>query len=338
MTNSNQTPHAPKSGARKFVWLGGAIIVACLLWTAGWFYAAGQMQTHLPALLQLAARNGVVTDCGNADVRGYPFRIGLFCDQTRIEIPSRQITVTSSAFRSAAQIYRPGHVISEIDGPLTVTDAGGVSAKLDWQALQTSSVVGLNGLDRASLNGRLLSMGLDSPDLPSRLALTADSFEFHVRQRDEDADIAGSASQVSARFGPEVDVRSLSYDLTLVGGAAWLAGQGNEPDSLRGSTVQIRDATLNLSDSSALTVNGQVDVGADGLLSGSLKVTIKGMAEISRVVAVFASDLADQADALAPVLNALDSETGDNAITLPLTLSRGQASMGFIPLGRIPAL
>lgn len=102
--------------------------------------------------------------------------------------------------------------------------------------------------------------------------------------------------------------------------------------------MQIRDATLNLSDASALTVSGQVDVGTEGLLSGSLKVKIKGMAEISRVIAVFAPELADQIEGLGPVLSALDSETGDNAITLPLTLRNGQASMGFIPLGRIPPL
>ena len=338
MNSSLDTPGPPKSGSRKFVWLGGAVVLACLLWTGGWFYAAAQMKTHLPALLQLAARNGVVSDCTNADVRGYPFRIGLFCDQTRIEIPSRQITVTSSAFRSAAQIYRPGHVISEMDGPLTITDTSGMSAKLDWQALHTSSVVGIGGLDRASLEGRLLSVGLDSPELPARLAMTADSFAFHIRQREQDADMAGSASLVSARFGPELEARSLSYDLTLVGGADWLSGQDNAPDTLRGSTVQIRDATLNLSDASALSVSGQVDVGTEGLLSGSLKVKIKGMAEISRVIAVFAPELADQIEGLGPVLSALDSEAGDNAITLPLTLRNGQASMGFIPLGKVPPL
>lgn len=338
MPNSSPTPEATKSSTRRFVWLAGAVILACLLWTSGWLYAADQMKTHLPALLQLAARNGIVSDCGNADVRGYPFRIGLFCDQTRMEIPSRQITVTSAGFRSAAQIYRPGHVISELDGPLIVTDTNGMSAKLDWQTLRTSSVVGMNGLDRASLEGRLLSLGLDTPRLPSRLATTAAGFDFHIRQHDQDADIAGSASQISARFGPEIEAQSLSYDLTLLGGAAWLSGQGDAPKTLRGSTVRIHDATLDLSDASELSFSGQIDIDPQGLLSGSLKVKIRGIAEISKVVAVFAPELADQIDGLGPVLSALDSETGDNAITLPLTLRNGRASMGFIPLGQIPPI
>ena len=144
------------SSSRKFGWLATAIVAGCVLWTIGWFLVASRIEARLPETLAAITGVNAKAGCENAEVRGYPFRFGLFCQTLSYARASDGVTAISGALRSAAQFYRPGHVVAEIDGPLAVT-APGLDARVDWQSLQTSVQATTDGVSRGSVDGRTVS-------------------------------------------------------------------------------------------------------------------------------------------------------------------------------------
>ncbi len=335
MTTPTEVRPETRSTARKFVWLGLGVVAAIGLWTALWSYAAERMEAQLPVLFARGAEDGLRASCANPEVRGYPFRLGLFCDATEWEIPARQIRASTSAFRSAAQFYRPGHVVSELDGPLIVSGPEG-AVRIDWQVMHGSTVMRLHGLDRASLEGRMLSVDLDSSALPAKVSLTASVVALHMRANDQDLELAGSAEAIQASFGPKLAARSLRFAVTLPGQSSLFAASGSGRLDLAGQTVLVALAEVVLENGGQLALNGQVEFGPDGLATGDFKLTMSDVSALASAVGGIDPDIASQIRALAPVLAALDTQAGDDAITLPLSLVNGTVRIGILPLGTLP--
>ncbi|MCB1441256.1 MAG: DUF2125 domain-containing protein, partial [Nitratireductor sp.] len=62
--------------------IGLAIFVVVLFggYSLGWFYFAGKLVEQVNVALAGAKQNGTNADCVNPTARGFPFRIGIFCD------------------------------------------------------------------------------------------------------------------------------------------------------------------------------------------------------------------------------------------------------------------
>lgn len=325
------------SSGRKFTWLAGAILAGCLIWTGGWAYAARSLQSQIDRVVEHAAASGYVARCANSDTRGFPFRLGLFCDRTEIRLPARKIDVKAAAFRSAAQIYRPGHVVSELDGPLSITGQNGLSAQVDWQLLHASTFFATHGLDRVSVEGTGLSLNADGSDLPFRISASASRSAIHLRQNGRDLDIAATAERFAGQFARDVSAQSIGLQITIPG-RAFMLSDAAAPLDWHGMTVLLHNADFVLEQGVGLSLSGQINIGPDGLLSGDLRLRLDGYERLVGIVARTTPDLAEHARQLAPVLAALDTVPSDEAITLPLTLHKGELSIGFLTLGRLPAI
>ena len=48
--------------------------------SAGWYWASGKLDERAKMLAANLASQGKNLDCINQEVRGYPFRLGVFCD------------------------------------------------------------------------------------------------------------------------------------------------------------------------------------------------------------------------------------------------------------------
>ena len=101
--NGNSAP-APRRGmSRRFAWLAFAIIAAIGLYTAGWFYLADRLETHVAQAIGKARGRGAEADCTKAQARGYPFRIGLFCDGVAYSDRKVGVSLSGTGLRSAAR-------------------------------------------------------------------------------------------------------------------------------------------------------------------------------------------------------------------------------------------
>src|SRR5690606_39363088 len=68
------------SYSRRIMWLAIFIVVLFGGYSAAWFYVGGLLQDQVKVVLAEAGKKGVSMECANPTARGYPFRIGLFCD------------------------------------------------------------------------------------------------------------------------------------------------------------------------------------------------------------------------------------------------------------------
>lgn len=330
------TPDASKAipSSRRILWLGIFVLVAVIAWTAGWFYVASRMEARIPLVTTAARQNGIDPYCESSEIRGFPFRFGLFCERTGLDIPENDLTASAGAFRSAAQFYRPGHVVSELDGPLTINQPG-LSALIDWQLLHASSSAGDAGLLRASIEGKRVTADIDALGLPADFTASAEIVALHIRQNEGALDIAANAQSLASSVFPAL--RLVTLEATLPGGAIWLEN-GQSPETLRGRDIVLHQLRVEFARGGGLSLSGNGSIGLDGLLTGDFRLRIEDLEAVITTLAELAPDIAAQASGVKSVLLALDAEDGDNAITLPVTIRNGQASISIIPLGLIPPL
>lgn len=316
------------SHGRRIVWLAVAIVAAVALYTAGWFFAAGRIEDRVR---ELAAntRDGPVARCEGPAARGYPFRIGLFCDAVLIEDGRSGFAVRSGAFRSAAQVYNPFHAVSELDGPLELAIPGLGPLDIDWERMGSSVRLDTPLPRRLSVAGDMITV---RDRISNGTLLAADHAEIHGRTRGDDLDLAANGTgMVFDMPGAGLPPLGVRVDLTLPGGARLPAGGARF--GLRGRSVELRDLTM-LSGSGAIaSVRGTATVADDGLLDADLTATIVRPADLADVLRKLFPDHESEIRAATSGLAALGGEA-----SVPLTVRRGQARLGFLPLGAIPPL
>lgn len=335
---TNRAPDASKGmlPSRKIVWLGVAVLLAVIAWTGLWFYGASRIEAYLPTAFAAAGKNGAEPRCDNPDIRGYPFRVGLFCDAAGLTLVSEGISASAGGFRSAAQIYDPRHLVSELDGPLVVAGKDGLAAKVDWQLLRASTVLADDGLVRGSLEGRTITLDLDGPGLVAKVSAAADRIAIHLRRNAADLDLAADGEGLSSPLGPSAKV--FAVRATVPGGAAMLTAAGVPEADLRGRAIVLHDLSMAFPAGGSLAISGSLSVAVDGLVSGDLKVKMRDQAGLIAALRQSAPELAEQIAGIAQVIAALDIEPGDDAVTLPVTIRDGAMASGFIPLGKLPSL
>lgn len=323
------------SASRKFLWLGTAVALAVAGWTGLWFYGAGRIEAYLPTAFAAAGRSGAEPVCENPEIRGYPFRVGLFCTSSGLVLTAEGTRIAAGEFRSAAQVYDPRHLVSEIDGPLTVAGADGLSGRFDWQLLRASSVVAVDGLLRASIEGRTVTADLDGPDLVAKISAAADRFAVHLRRNGTDLDVAADGETITSPLA--MAMKTFALEAAVPGGALLLTPAGVDAD-LRGRTVVLHRLAAEFAAGGALSVSGTIAIAVDGVVSGDLKVKVSDQASLVGALREVAPAAAAQIEGVAQVIAALDIEPGDDAVTLPLTIRDGRMASGFIPLGTLPPL
>ncbi|WP_442581843.1 DUF2125 domain-containing protein [Mesorhizobium sp. ASY16-5R] len=312
---------------RRIIWLAVFIVILIGAYTAGWFWLAGRIEGETRAAMARLEKRGLTAECVNLAVRGYPFRIGVYCDRVAVAQPAQALSLAAGAFRSAGQIYDPMRLVAELDSPATISAPSGRIA-LDWRALRASTRLTTALPERISLEGADLRVGIDGkPQLVS-----ADSFEAHMRPNEADLDIAGSFGRLalapSLAGGRTIPPLTGEADLSLKDGLKWLAE--NSARDLRGQSGIIRTLTLQLGEKGALILSGPFSIDQDGLIDADLKVSISDPKALSSSLAeVFPEEESKIKQGFAG-LAFLGSKP-----SLPLKITKGAATLGFIPLGRI---
>lgn len=332
---STPTPPSREPASRRFAWLAIAVIAGCVLWTVGWFLFAAQIKTHLPAALSEIAGPDAHAECLTADVRGYPFRFGLFCDGFDYENSPRGISARAGAFRSAAQFYRPSHVVAEIDGPLTLT-APGLALSMDWQVLQASVRAELGGINRGSVDGKRVTADVDGAGIAQKMALQAERLTAHARKNGPDLDLAAYGDKLANSLIPPLRADSFALEATLIGKAGLL--DAPYPKLLGAAEIRIHRLAAAFEESASVEISGPVSIDETGLISGDIELTLTNEQKLIDLAGQLDPELQRFLKGLAPMITSLDTKPEADGITLPLTLRRGQISLGMFPLGQLPPL
>lgn len=321
------------SYTRRFFWFAVFILFLIGGYSALWYYLAGRLENSARMAMAALNHDGVIAECANAEVRGYPFRLGLFCDSLGYENPATNIAATAGSLRSAAQIYEPTHIVGELDGPLRTAIPGIAPLWLDWDNLRASVRLASPFPERLSMEAEGLSAQTDPEDGDPVPLFSADRMEGHLRPNGADIDWAGSFAGLEIdpvnAGGRELPVLAGSGDATLKNGLALL---GSNVQNLRGQAADIRQLDLS-SGEAGVSVAGPVSVGEDGLIDASLTIKVRNLEALSAILAKAFPEAQSQIRSGFAGLAMLGSQQ-----SLPLRITKGKATLGFIPLGNIPPL
>ena len=320
--------------SRRFLWLGIFIAILFGGYSAAWFYAAGKVEAFATAAIAALNRDGKSADCADVTTQGYPFRIGVFCDSVRFDDSSQGVAASAAAFRSAAQVYDPFHIVAELDGPAAISAPKLGQIGLNWDNLRASVRLTTDFPEQLSVEADGLAAEGSAGDAAATSLLKVGHAEGHMRQHGSDLDLA--ARFTDARLDPKLTKGAVlpplsgETDLTVNDGVKLVRiGDG----SLRGYSGTIRTLTLSTGETTGLSVAGPFSVSAQGLLDADFTVSVRNPKALSEQLAKTFPAQADQIKMSFSGLAAL----GDNP-SLPLKVTGGKATLGFIPLGNIPPL
>ncbi len=311
---------------------------------AGWRWAAGEMTAKSAEIEARIGQRGGKLECSRKRVEGFPFRIGVHCDTVGFS-PPRGGAFSAGAFRSAAQLYNPGFLVAELDGPADLQLADGQRFQLDWGILRASGRASFSGVNRVSLEvGQpVLSEGSDSP-AQQNLA-KAEDFQLHARlspEKEQAVDLAFSAKSLrddQERF----PALTLSADFEIEDFADQLRPGALPIEYIRenGAKGQVRTLLIEPEGGGSLSLSGPLAIDRNGILDGDITVTtsdirllaaffIKLMPQESETI----SNIASLIDAIKPQSPDADAKTR----SLKLAIRKGRMNVGFLPLGNLPPL
>ena len=224
---------------KRFVWLFLIVLVVAGLWSAGWFFAADQVQQQLA---QLGNNDGTIEPrltCAKSGVTGFPFRLDIDCEEA--VLVAEDVTITAAGFRASVQVYNPTHVVFSAKAPVTTADAFyGSSTRLDFTGLQGSArvttsdlVKGLGGDGWRIARISLVGEGLDWVDtIGADLPLAkASHVELQIVDIPELHDAAKGAAAL-ALYATASNVTAQLYQLADAAGEVQMQITGL-PDDLR---------------------------------------------------------------------------------------------------------
>ncbi len=279
------------------------VLVAAVVWSGFWFYAASQVGVQADAWRAQEAKAGRVYDCAKRSVAGYPFRLEIRCEDPSVMLvsqtasPQTSFTARLAEILVIAQIYDPKLVIAEFKGPATLAEHGAQpSLSINWSKGR-SSVVGLPAVpQRASLVFDDLAIDRTSGAVPAPLA-RAGHVELHGRQVDSPTpgspvietvlQIAGGSLQdvhplLAQPFN--ADIRTRLSGLKDLSPKPW--PQRFREIQAAGGSVEIVQSRIAQGDLVSVAA-GTLRLNAQGRIDGELQMTVAG---IERVIPALGID------------------------------------------------
>jgi hypothetical protein len=340
----NEVSGKPPTRRRKLFRAIGFVALLLALgfgWSWAWNRVAERVATETDRRIEALSRQGREIDCPGRSISGFPFRIEIRCESTGIEVPAAGFSAKAGQLRTAAQIYNPGHLIAEIDGPALVESGSAQPLRLDWEAMRLSLNANLDGLQRFSAQARAASVSDGWSDPPQVLARAANA-EAHARPASAPdgkpaADLALTLEEAVIVGEAQLPPFSLAGDARIDMDPKALAAMRRPGDLRRagGLAGELRLLQLQPKAGGSLSLSGPFQIDARGLLTGRFRVSASeaaGLVEFARAV------FPQAADELGAALVVLQAAAGGGSANVTLDVDRGEMRAGFIRLGRIPPL
>ena len=290
--------------------------------------------TRISAGVDALNQDGRRAGCENLEARGYPFRIGVFCDSVMYEDATGGVGFRARAFRSAAQVYSPLHIIGELDGPARVEAPGFSAFELDWAGMRASVRLTSALPERVSVEGTEVNIRLGDPDSAATEFGTVETGEVHLRPAGDDLDIAVRFSGLmlgeALLEGRDLPVLDGLLDMTVADGA-WFPN--SEMGPLRGKSGTIRTLTLSTGTTAGVTANGPIAIDEAGLIDAQLQLKVRNPEALAKLLGDLLPESRDEIEMGFTAISAM-GETP----TLPLRIVKSEFSLCILPLGSIPPL
>lgn len=350
-------PEAPASRPKPWLVIVplALLVIAAIVWSGLWFYAAGRAEREIDAWIGREAKLGRIWTCTDRHLAGFPFRFELRCLMPKLETRGGDaMRFTAASVEAVAQVWAPNHLVADFTGPARVEDLNtGQAYVAVWSLLQMSGVGDLSGRpERFSLQAHDLK--LEQPgaaSTPPTPLLSAHLFEFHARRSpgqdgkpdgvDYASGLTGGESALLTALGAQGPVEmalqgtvTASADLRPMPVAqrlrAWAAAGG----------VAKLDRFHITSPKVAMTAVGAVSLDPQGRLNGKLDLGFAGLNDLVQGLdkaGAIPREIAPIVSALAMVGKAGQVE-GRKGTTFALSFDSGTLKLAGFPVGIVPPL
>lgn len=333
---------------RKFLWLAIAVVVVVALWTAGWFWAAGEATRQVKLLAETDGENSPRLTCGTFDISGFPFRFDAEClDATLVD---RDITATFAGLKASVLVYNPAHVIFSAKAPFAYADAfSGSQRRLDFAGIEgslrltaTDLIKGLGGEGWRIARFSLVADDLTLTDTVATEVVEARTkhLEAHLIDVPEQHNAASGTSALRGYFAATaLDLPGLQVTAAVLSAEAELSGLPDDlrafgdPDALRrwqaaGGTLKLIKLTGSQpTPDERFEITGELKLNGGGYPEGQVSYTTKGVLER------FARFLPTVQLALLR-----GRPEADGSFSNTLTITDGQLKLLAVPFAQLPPL
>lgn len=344
-SNSKQTSKAPHSG-RKYLLLGGLVVLAIAGWSAFWFFSYTKTQALLDRLMARQINGEPVLSCTNQRLGGYPFRLLLTCSDYHLTNAKSGWQVTGGPLRVVWQVYTPNLALLESELAVSAKHRPtGQTFDIQSELLRASiRFTPSADIARASVDVTQPTITSTDPFFSSMIGiLKAQKLALHARPnptQESDLDLAMNATELDLAGLPII---SGEFSFTAKEGLtailnnqrdpaqAWLQ-QSGKIEQIK-SHIEIGQKTLRLS--------GNIAFDDLGRSNGKLALKILNPRPEDMKVG---KQLTARRDGLNGPLTALQlmgkPVTEDNLIgsEVPISIKNSKIKAGILPLGQIPAL
>lgn len=343
----NESAEPRPTSNRRFLILIAVIVLLTAGLSGGWFWAAGKLEAAYDDFAQRIANQGKHLECAQREARGFPFRIGLHCESFSYADPSGGITVSGNSVRSAAQLYRPGHVVGELDPPYDIALPGLVPLTLGWDNLQSSARVSTESLERFSAVADGLTISANDFGVRDLLG-SLSGLQFHARpgpeKPDRDLEVAFSGTQwvIDDNGAGAIEPLDFALQFEMQDGMTLLRQRADFLSHLRGNggSGDLGRLEVRTESGGRLLASGPLSIDRRGLLSGELTLELD---DPQKLVAYGQNVFPPLGEALSQWNQYLQAfaSVADGKVKirdLRITIDKGRMRMGFIDLGAIPPL
>ncbi|WP_343312954.1 DUF2125 domain-containing protein [Brucella sp. BE17] len=318
------------------------LVIFAVIYTVGWFYVAGRVETRARADMAKLAAQGIGVRCEDLRTGGYPVRVNVICDSISWQRPSAGMAFRAGRFTSGAPVYAPYSLRNALTGPAFVEFPGLTPLQVDWSSFTSNTRL-------ARPFPKEIELAAHDVLISRRTEPTASESLGGLEQMNFNMSAVGEALELSGRFAgfklapsvignaksPEVDGLA---DIELENAATLLApGPDNFRDRLRGHQGTILQAFLSLPTGAMVSVAGPFSIDEEGQIDADVKLTLVNPQSLAQAGQIIFPEQGSNIATVLFALNAMPKDENGNPV-MEIAVRKGKARAGFIPLGRLPAL
>jgi hypothetical protein len=331
----------PRRG-KPFRRLFGFVLFLAVLWCGAWaaaYWGANWAVDQAEALTSPQSR------CTERNVGGFPLTIELGCQEASVEERFLGVVANITGLSASVPLYYPLRVDARATGPLRLSlPDERVSVVANWERASTSTEAwpfGQPGIRRFSAEVENLAIGTEG-DVPVPInGLRADRGSIAFRPG-SGADslavtVAAAGLDLQALAGRPLPPAALRSTVEAVGFGGMLTANAREQFLTwlaAGGILRLEELLIEVG-GVKITANGPLQVGPDGLVSGTVQLGFAGLEQLPALLEALDMGSPEERTQLVGVLNAFTGERevdGEKMRVVEATLVNGQIRIGFIPL------
>jgi hypothetical protein len=325
------------------------IVAIAVLWAGAWYGASEYARAALDDAQAEAAAGRPGAECANRRITGFPLRLSIICDETRVIVPVRGVAAEIAGMTAEAPFYLPGYVTTALASPMTLDGPGDIRAEATWRDATVTASAGIWPMGVRQTTGAVENLELSLTGLPVDAVTvgrgTAAIGSSPAVANSLRADVTFEALHVERPSGAELPEATGAARIDLVDAGGTVTRELD--DQLRlwfanGGKVVVDQATITVS-GVEFSASGNLAVGTGGRISGDLAVSLVGIDRLPDLAETLRPGSREKASQVADILMAIslpvETENGTSQkLTSTISIRDGVVILGFIPLFRLPSV